>query len=694
MSKISAINKIQLFIISSLILTGCFNNKPDDFMGVEMGKLDKKQQKQFAENNCIQHRFAQGKDKNLFGIECIEGKSLLVETLRKGLPVSTSAASDEDSDTVGWTTEEEGLDFINEVYDVDYKILKNKGDDKNIPFLLDFLPQDKDFYGALSTKYEIVFKTVGNYLVLFKASENLEDIPHNERTSMSKEGDRYMVPFIGYPIEYCEADPIRNEQDEETYQHTPLCDTRPDGQKYLKVENMNPQAYTYLNIKEKRDLFPSEYFNGNWFFTLGAVESRDLGEVSPFSASLVKMRKTSNSLDLIDASGSIQELNRQKLFELPVAWKDFEMSKNGDIFEKFDERENEDSQEIRRPYLKIDFEPLLKIDFEETEETLVGKSGQITKVLVTNDYFSITFIRPEKVKENGQTNTYNVKYRLSFLREKAVDTKGFTPRRLFEDDHDHVFGTLSTRPEIERKAGEFSEEELKRQERMIFFNTSLNSEEEKRTKTKTIQWHFSTNSTRETEYRDLARKAVRMYNRAFEIIMKGSDKQVKVELIEDEEKDLGDLRYNLINLVKSEDIATGRRLGAIGVAPSYSNANTGQIIGTTSNIFIHTVENAFHSNVRHYIRYELFQKHKRSDEENNTHVVSPYVKQNIKEKCPEVTAFIKQNYNKGLRPRDHLRDTDIYVSCGKKLAQAAIFGLILHEMGHSFGLGHNFKSLY
>ncbi|MDE0091790.1 MAG: zinc-dependent metalloprotease, partial [Oligoflexia bacterium] len=134
--------------------------------------------------------------------------------------------------------------------------------------------------------------------------------------------------------------------------------------------------------------------------------------------------------------------------------------------------------------------------------------------------------------------------------------------------------------------------------------------------------------------------------------------------------------------------------GLLGIAPSYVNPDTGQIIGTTSNIIIHNQETQFDRAVRNYIRYEIFQRDKRTDEENEIHVVSPYLKQQISKRCPEVTNFIRliENTQNQLKPRRDINDREIIISCGKKLTKQALLGLILHEMGHSFGLAHNFKA--
>ena len=161
--------------------------------------------------------------------------------------------------------------------------------------------------------------------------------------------------------------------------------------------------------------------------------------------------------------------------------------------------------------------------------------------------------------------------------------------------------------------------------------------------------------------------------------------------MEDEEKDLGDMRYNIINLVKAEHIVGWGRF--LGIAPSYVNPNTGQIIGTTSNIILHGFLENSSFFIRKHIRHEIFQKDKNTKGGTGSYILSPYARKQIEEKCPEVPKFIKQKKAEKLKPGDELNDRDIIlIPCSKKWSRDAILETLLHEMGHSFGLGHNFKA--
>ena len=661
----------------------------------------------FIQKDCILHPFVQGQDHNLYGRVCIEGKHLFIQTDKRGKAVATSASISSENNFKGKNSSDpsiyadglrlEGkLGFINRVYDLRYKILRGMGDDGKIPFLRSFLPENLKLFGSLNTQYKIFFEIEENYLVLYKASRQLDDIPYTERTSRkavfkTERGQKvkyYMVPLLGYPIQYCIAEPAQNQQDEDTSKYRRECNpAHSDNANYLHITN-KPEPYEYVM---KQDLYPSEYFTGEWFFAEGAIQApSDESEIPPFSAHLVKFVRKANSLEIIDVSGDIEDRNREPRGEIQIEWRDYKMDKVGDKIVKFREILHEFDNKIRMPYLIIRKPYYIKIlekskrdgQYSLKKINLNEENSDIEIIRVAKDFWSMT------LQITDGDNIFKHKY--SFFRRTAVDERNFIPRRWFEED-DRYFGTLYIEPQTAGEAADFKTSDLHKNRRIIRFNTD-NQET-------VIKWHFSKGSTEEHFYRNIAKEAIQIYNRAFEIITKGTGKKVKVVLAEGEDKDLGDLRYNIINLVKQKDFSPGGNL--LGIAPSFVNPDTGQIVGTTANIFLHTILEDGHKKVRDYIRYKIFQPDRLDGEQkkDELHVASPYLISQIEEKChDDLEGFIKEQKRKldrgEINRQSEPDDKKILISCSNKISKNPILTIILHEMGHSFGLSHNFKASF
>ena len=734
-------DKIILLLVFLLTLNSCsflrgiFGNEEiseeirqpslPDPNNVESSDLTPTQIK-FIEKQCISDPFREKDKNNLYGKECLEGRSLVVEALRRGANIiSTSAVTG-----TGEAGEENGSpavklegppDFINQVYRASYQILQQEGDAEHYSFLTDLFPLGKDFNasfkeGSQKTRYHIIFKVEGNYLVLYKASKDLKDIPYIERSSMPfdrkvgkyqpDENGFYKVPFLGWLIEHCTTDYDYADTGERLSIKIPVCGSSNDrakSGKYIKIDSSVPELYSY---QVKKDLFPTDYFDGEWFFSSGRIEGPASIEdiIAPTEAYFVTLDKQKNSLLAIDQSGDIISGSDKRVLNtssFPVKWVEYEPDKIGaKVFKSFGEKLKENREdEINTSFMLFDFDNF-SIEVGGNKE-----KAEVIELLISDNYFSFVAkanwtpvdSMGKKEKDNeGNPIKYSVRYRFSLLRVGFLDQKGFKPKKLFSEDDEHIFGTLFVTPQDIRTLGDVSLSDSIEHIRSIRFNTSLNTEEEKRSKTKVIKWYFSKNSTKDQKYRDIAHRAIEIYNRAFEIITADSNQKIKVELAGDikDDKELGDMRYNIINLVQTDQI--GRDGSLFGIAPSYVHSNTGQIIGTTSNVIVHTIEDIYINKVWEYVRYEIFYKDakKESNETFKTHLVTPYFASRITAEpdCKPVMDFIKETKEqKNLPPDTELNDKELRIKCGKKLAENKILSTLLHELGHNFGLGHNFK---
>ena len=673
-----------------------------------LGSVEELTQKE-KENRCIktEHNFSKQEKEGLYGLDCIEGKKLLIKTNLEGLFVSTTSAGEklklEITNKDGIIQETEAvLNVINKFYKVSYELQPNKEDDREYPFLKTLLTPEETFYGSRDHEYRIVFKILGNYLILYKASKNIEAIPHTEKTSLSKdtngnyirsEEGYYMVPFLGYKINYCIAqknlDPVT-----QTKSYTPLCnDTirKKDNPDYIRLVLSEKESYDYL-LNQKQNILPASYFIGEdeenpiqWFYTefkTGPVGSsrqqfnpnNSFETLKPEITTLVEFEKEETALNLKIKDDILVNQDPAPVASFKTLWKNYKMPKEKDLLINFGEREDTSQQAIKRPYALFDFNQ--------------DSNYELSQLTITENYFSIMFYS----KEDDKQKVFSL---LKATKISELDQESFKPKKFFNNTFIDMpnFSLLK----ILKRIG-LDIKQYKKDWTASLFNTSK--------KKTVIKWHFSNETVKNSLdsegnilnddfYRELGREAVALWNRAFEIITRDyclsraepeNCKIIQVVLAEEEgDKNLGDTRYNILNLVKNDF-----NHEYYGLSYSSGNPSTGEILNTTSSVYINNLLKLFESSIQAYIKHEMTQntcKENKMEPEEGVSVVSPYIKTQIQELCPEVKNFICQdNLNK-------LNDEKIIISeCGKKISKETILHTILHEMGHSFGLGHNFKA--
>ena len=650
---------------------------------------------------CVDDTLAPGEEKGLYGKNtCLQkNRYILIKTAKEGSQIATSNSKGNEETKAPDGLRAEGDVFMNKAYDLHYEYLKGEGDHKNYPWLeADFLPDSKDlqnpFLGTLDTEYKIVFRLgTDNYLWLYKASTELKNIPYIERTSMITDeinGDtHYMVPFIGYPVQYCNAKFRETLEGRELSIKEKNCESiKPEDAKYVHIDlSKGKNSHKAFKYDEKKDLFEKSYFQGNWFYMEGPIEkisasNEIVDEVSPRYTNLIKFNFGPNFLSLINISDSeerdnLEDEEKFKARDFKIVWREYEKYTD----EGFGERLITDrSDPTTSRFFTIDMPDI---------------SEAVMEILVTPNYFSITYRIDTKftVVDASSGNDLPIpkpRLQITFYREEAVDSKNFHEKKWFFDNSNIISLTPTAPIGTSQEPGAYNEADRNKFWRAIRFNLDnpgLNK----------ITWYFSKNSTKDPYFRDIVKEAIAIYHRAFQIISEGTDKQFIVELAE-EEQELGDIRYNIVNLTHKEKQMYSNLLG---VAPSYVNPLTGQIIGGTSNIFLDNILEIAYSQIGMYIRYEIFQKGKtyakHREDNNKHHVLTPYVRGLIEEYCKDdVLPFIEKHrslYDNGkgeLKPYENLTDLGARISCGKKISRDQILHLVLHEMGHNFGLAHNF----
>ena len=597
------------------------------------------------------------------------------------------------------------ISFINKYEILDYKILNSEKTKWN-QSIAKLVGQVEKFKGFPNTIYSILPLLEGNHLVLYKLGPE-DKIPYDELPLAKRVGDLLAVPFAGYSVRYCVAEVVPDLNDRKTGQYKPKCDgVKLKFAEYIELKGRNKKLFQY---HKKPDLFPRDFFSlsdnqNNWFYVRTIVKSPDneiVGHQFFEPANLVEFHLAPNKLDILDASSDdIQPEDRLRALFIPVEWQDFQIKRDtGNMHPSFREELKKDTRYEELRYFKINFNKLV--------ENEVGIKGEKTlkNVFITDDYFSFSI----EITGEGSKGAYLIKY--AFFK-KPVNSS-YIPKQWFEEDSALFFPSFSEERKYytENKSEFHSEEDHNKFLRTNRFDPQA----------KEIKWYFSkqTPNTPEDKWvREIGVLAVDILNKAFEVAGRDSEYELKIVLDDTgADKEVGDIRYNILNLLLTE----GAGGGLLGLGPNVANPITGEVVSATANVWVSNILGIYTRIVRKHIRFETYkpswalqpfsrdaelldslnkQIHPEAPEECidlyfKPLGTTPFLHEKIESLCPEVTVFIASQSNKGLAnisENQDLEDKEVIESCAKKLAFLPIIGITLHEILHGFSQRHVFSA--
>ena len=639
--------------------------------------------------------FAQGLGDNLYNITKFQVIDLpstqLDESLLVGKTVRIKTASTGEKAKVSVSTSgglfdpDTNISYINQYYFLDYDFLEAGGGTDSQKILTRFLGKVENFKGFPDTVYHIVPHLENNYLILYRLSDP-KKLPFDELPVSIKVGDKVAAPLVGYPIDYCVAEKILDSNHQETGQSRPKCDVdvTQESATYIRLIDSRKQVFQY---QPKIDIFPSDFFKGEWFFVKTFIKS-SLNAFTGFhqsfaSANLVEFKKNPDSLRIVDASGyKIREEDKVTGFSIPVEWKEYEMARDSDVIHQFSERENSKSRDIERPYFKIKFKKLVENEIQ-TNNTVIAETNS---VLYTDNYFS--FI----IKVSGSKNLW-VKYAF----KKVVHNPSYIEKQWFETDSNKFFPSFAVVRKYYSTVAQHTQEDRDQFRRIARFDPYS-----KNNSVRVIKWYFSKQTPKDDWIRSFGRRAVDYWDKAFQEAGKDSNYKIRIVLDESKEKELGDIRYNIINLIVSPQSENP----FLGYGPSIANPITGETLSSTANVFVSQIIDRFVVLLRNYIRFHIYPPAWKLLP--NSPGVTDFMHEKIQKLCPEVTRFICDSNNvsaicitdqatqtdqeaqqKVFHPDSPaLKDEEIIQKCVKKIAEADALNTTIHEMGHGFSYRH------
>ncbi|MCZ0933431.1 MAG: hypothetical protein OXJ52_09825 [Oligoflexia bacterium] len=575
------------------------------------------------------------------------------------------------------------IPFLNEYEIVDYTFPQKKmtAQQKTLKKLLGKIREFKGFPG---TDYYILPHFVGNYLILYKLSPP-DKIPYNELPLAKRIGDMLAVPFVGYSLEYCQAEKLRGSNNiKETLKNRPLCKGRKsEAAEYVRLWEHNKQVFEY---QPKLDFFQKNFFEGQWLYhktrIRSPMNSEGTIEHTPFQkAKLVEFYPVPGKMDVLEVNNLRQEDEERILF-IPVKWTDYEIARDSENLDPSFSERLKNSPKTTQPYLEIKFDELITNELDHIEKG--GKS--LKSVIITNDYISFDI---EAI--TGGVATHLIKHAF----KRYIENTDYKEKQWFKTDN-LLFPLHSIKRKYYEDPTDHTLSDEDRFKRAIRFNTHSTE----------ILWHFSKQTSKLAWIRNLGHEATDLLNTALQAAGRGSNHQIKIVLDGSLDKELGDIRYNILNLIHSE----GETPKEFEWGPNIANPITGEVISATANVWVTHILSNYISIIRNYIRFHVYppawtiqpfsEKTANFIDENvNTKNLqcadlsqkplgtTPFLHEKITSICEEVSDFITDNEGKTFHPKGPpLQDDDVVNSCAQKLAQAKILQSILNSMLRSFGL--------
>ena len=649
---------------------------------------------------------------------------LKIRTAKKGKKVKISSGMENISI-------DPAISFLNEYELLDYEILPAQTAQQRIVKKL--LGEIRDFKGFPDTEYYILPHFLGNYLILYKLAPP-DKIPYDELPLAKRAGGLLAVPLAGYPVEYCRPVKVLDANLRETLKFRPVCKTAmsrdPDLlTQYIRLRAHSKQVFQYL---KKPGFFRRDFFEGRWLYyrnlvrspATTATRSATIQNGSFVTASLAEFRPSIGKIDVTEAHPSLEEGDKEYVLFIPVRWTDYEIARDSEnLNSSFSERLNKDGYDIDRPYLEIKFEELIKNEFEYQEKG----AKSLKSIVIAEDYISFTVEIIDKKK-----GVYMMRY--DFKRQTA-DLNAYPEKQWFYDDN-RLFPMRSIERKEYEDPADHTRMDVDRPYRVVRFNPDLRE----------IVWRFSKQTSKEEWIRETGREAAAIVNKA--LLRAGPDPirasraqnkagpdpiraslaqnkagadgsvasragQIQIVLDESEDKDTGDIRYNLLNLILSEGDARDQ----FYLGENIADPVTGEVVSATANVWINLILKDYISLVRRYIRFQVYPPAWRPPKPFSPEIfafirdnlqtengqctagesfgVSPFMHEKIRALCGEVSDFIEARQKEGrpFHPKGPpLQDESVVASCANKLARVKVLQSVVRSMLHGLGMNEKIVS--
>lgn len=603
--------------------------------------------------------------------------------------------------------------------------------------------EDVPFFGKENAQYKLRYEVTDKKLIIFKIASK-ESLPFQELTyAIKMDNGQYKVPMVGYPVTLFKLVRRENGNKELTHQLDKVAVYNLSEATHFDI---NYNAREDFDVVTKNNVFKANLFEGEWFYAATVVSAspekansigRDVSmDFKARSVSRIKFVKRSNGLaglnlnidENIDVS---DDINLQETINIPAEYFDYEIKKNGSKIELKEEKIGDDHPE-RRPFDQREY---VELDFSQVISAMTKGRGGLDKtdailesLEIAEGYMAFVVYHPSD----------EVRIRYAF-RKAHTPLEG---RIYFKDDR-KLFGFFQT-TKFAILNHRYEREDAR--QKLVKLNRFYPEDGK-------IVYYFS--KTTPEHMKNAGRKAIQAWDVAFQQAGTG----IRVVLDESKLVNLGDIRYNIINIVDTKD---GARL--LGYGPSIVDSESGEIISATSNIYANPFRESWIDTLRNYIRSKLGFFEKTNIGVNNPEKMTFYksfvesvlekantplplkedrvelleelgftpksniefinemkedlLKKNllnvashnleegmfhfnsfdqnykdaiegIERTCgKELNEYIEELKSQGVTHND--RELEVLNKCADVLLEDSVISTLVHELGHNFGLRHNF----
>lgn len=454
-----------------------------------------------------------------------------------------------------------------------------------------FFPSEFPFKGLPHRSYEIIIEfTLDQHLVFSKLAKK-EELSHEELISSTDVEGQKRVRLFQFPVTLYTVEKLKDEYGNEG---------KTKGE--FKAASLYEATHFKINpfdredlILEKLNTFEKSYFTSSqWFYGVTILKRNHHSDLAlgkmineGFQDARVAFVFTPDQMEVrsvnLDHLLKDHEENPELILTLKAEHLDYQTDwKNGGKLEKIKEEKKGDNHRDSRIWNQREY---VELDFKEITGLIRGHDKvEFLNFDQTQDYFSFT-IR-YKTLDSHQSESIDVKY--SFLRaSKELEKQKKDQQKIYWKQDQKRFGYFkSIAHKIHRhdiKDDLEFQKNIKASKFMPLKNSSGN---------RVITYYLS--SETHSSYYDMIESAIKDWDAILS--------KLGINLVlapENERKQLGDIRYNIINVIDVVKNHSSDRIAGYG--PAILDPITGEVVSATSNIYVDQIRTKVYRHLENFL---------------------------------------------------------------------------------------------